>query len=328
MSRSRLSRTLSTVMVAALVLAGCNGRDSGGSATVRPGSPEQSKITVGTLPIVDSAPLYIAQQRGYFAQEGLEVDIRTLSGGAAAIPSLADGRLQFAIGNYVSFFTAQANRTLDIKFVADGYQAKRGTFLIMVGKNSRITQPRNLAGKRIAVNSKANIVELTARSSLDAAGVDPRTVTFAEVGFGDMPAALERGDVDAALMNEPYITQSERQSGTIAMLDAAAGPTEDMPVAAWATSGKFAKENPRTAAAFQRAIVKGQSDASDRGVVEGIVTNYVKVDPQTAVLMNLGSWPTTMSTARMQRVIDLMKKYGQFTATVSPDTMIFTPPAG
>jgi NitT/TauT family transport system substrate-binding protein len=165
-------------------------------------------------------------------------------------------------------------------------------------------------------------------ASLETAGVDAKTATFVEVPFQEMSAALARGDVDAAFMVEPYITQSERQAGAIPTVDAASGPTDGIPIAAWATTSKFARENPRTTAAFQRAIQKGQQDTIDRGVVEQVVTTFVKVDPQTAVLMNLGTWPTTLSATRMQRVIDLMKKYGLLTVAPAAETMIFTPSSG
>lgn len=318
---------LSCVLV--FVLAGCSalgGSDEPDQSSS--GGLERSKVTVGTLPIVDTVPLAIAQQKGYFKQEGLEVEVKSLPGGAAAVPGLANGELQFAFGNYVSFFTAQAKGVLDTKLVADAYQAKQGMFLIMGGKDSDVTKPLDLAGKKIAINTKSNIVELTARSSLEAAGVDPKTVTFTEIPFPDMQAAVERKNVDAAFMVEPYITQAQRSAGMTPLLDAATGATQDVPVAAWATSTKFSQEAPKTTAAFQRAIVKGQRDAADRRLVEQTVPTYAKVDKDTASLMNLGFWPTSLSAVRMQRVLDLMKKYGVLDKELNPESMIFPTAAG
>jgi NitT/TauT family transport system substrate-binding protein len=319
-------RRIALSCVLAFVLAGCSalgGSDEPSQSSS--GGLEKAKITVGTLPIVDTVPLAIAQQRGYFKEEGLEVEVKSLPGGAAAVPGLANGELQFAFGNYVSFFTAQAKGVLDTKLVADAYQATPGMFLIMRGRDSTVTKPLDLAGKKIAVNTKSNIVELTARSALEAAGVDPKTVTFTEIPFPDMQAAVERKNVDAAFMVEPYITQAQRSAGMTPLLDAATGATQDMPIAGWATSAKFAQSSPKTTAAFQRAIVKGQRDAADRRVVEQTVPSYAKVDKDTASLMNLGSWPTSLSAVRMQRVVDLMKKYGVLDKEINLETMIFAP---
>ncbi|ONI84172.1 hypothetical protein ALI144C_15965 [Actinosynnema sp. ALI-1.44] len=326
-----LTRSWHTALFCALTLTTATSCSSS-SDSGEPGAQglERTTVVVGTLPIVDSVPLAIAQQKGYFRAEGIDVDVRTLPGGAAAVPGLANGELQFAFGNYVSFFNAQYRGVLDLKLVSDGYQATRGMFLIMTGKGSDISGPAGLAGKRIAVNTKANIVELTARSALEANGVDPRTVTFTEIPFPDMQSAVERRNVDAAFMVEPYITQAQRKVGMTPVLDAATGATQDVPIAAWATSSKFAQANPRTTAAFQRAIALGQRDAANRSVVEQTVTAYARVDQATVSLMNLGTWPTTLSAVRMQRVIDLMTQYGLMDKArkLDPASMIFSSPRG
>jgi NitT/TauT family transport system substrate-binding protein len=321
-------RRIALSCLLAVVLASCSALgDSPDPGQPSSGGLERAKVTVGTLPVVDTVPLAIAQQKGYFKEEGLEVEVKSLPGGAAAVPGLANGELQFAFGNYVSFFAAQAKGVLDTKLVADAYQATPGMFLIMRGRDSTVASPLDLAGKKIAINTKSNIVELTARSSLEAAGVDPKTVTFTEIPFPDMQAAVERKNVDAAFMVEPYITQAQRSAGMTPVLDAATGATQDVPIAGWATSAKFAQSSPKTTAAFQRAIVKGQRDASDRRLVEETVPSYAKVDKDVASLMNLGSWPTSLSAVRMQRVVDLMKKYGVLDKEINLESMIFTPPA-
>jgi NitT/TauT family transport system substrate-binding protein len=287
-----------------------------------------STITVGTLPIVDSASLYIAMKKGYFADEGLDVQVKTLPSGAAAVPGLASNELQFAIGNYVSFFTAQASGTLDVKLVADAYQAKPGIFLIMVEGDSPIKRPLDLAGKRIAVNTRNNVVELTARSVLSSAGVDVKTLTFVPIPFPDMAAALTSGAVDAAYMVEPYVTESEKNLGALPVVDAASGPTAQIPIAGWVTSATLAKEMPDTIRAFQRAILKGQADAADRVTVEQVLSEYLDIDALTISLVALGTWPTTLEVTRIQRVIDLMSASGQLPKPVDIRSMIIPPPSG
>lgn len=319
-------RRIALSCVLAFALASCSAlADSNESGQSAPsGGLEQAKVTVGTLPIVDTVTVAIAQQKGYFKQEGLEVELKTLTGGAAAVPGLVNGELHFAFGNFVSFFSAQAKGVADLKLVADGYQATPGMFLIMRGKNSAIGKPQDLTGKKVAINTKNNIAELTARSALEANGVDPKTVQFVEIPFPDMQAAVERKNVDAAFMVEPYITQSQRSAGMTPVVDAATGATQDVPIAGWATSSKFAGTNPKTVAAFQRAIVKAQQDAADRRNVEEAIPTYAKVDKDTASLLHLGTWPTTLNAVRLQRVIDLMRKHGVLDKDVNVEAMIVT----
>lgn len=310
----------------ACVLAGCAGPGAGEPAEQR---PETEKIVVGALPIVDSASLYLAMKHGYFAEEGLKVEVKTLASGAAAVPGLQKDEMQFALGNYVSFFAAQAAGALDVRLVADAYQAEPRTFLIMVNRDSRIRKPRDLAGKRIAVNTRANVVELTVRSVLRTVGVDPNGATFVPIPFPEMSAALVAGSVDAAVMVEPYITQAQKDHGALPLLDAMSGPTAQFPIAGWVTSARLATERPNTIKAFQRAILRGQAAAANnRTEVEQVLGEYVKVDPLTASLMQLGTWPTTLEATRIQRVLDLMTAAGQLPKPLDLGSMIIPPPPG
>lgn len=299
-------------------LAGC-GLLGGSTATPAADKPangkvEKSKITLGLLPILDVASVHVAIKKGYFKEEGLEVEPKIIQGGAAAIPGLISGDLDMTFGNWVSFFAAEskdAAKAVDgIKLVSDGYQAKPEMFLIVTGAGSSIKSPKDLAGKTIAINTFKNIAELTAKATLEANDVDPGSVTFKEFAFPDMQAALENKTVDAAFLVEPFITRAQRAIGSVTVLDAASGPTDNIPIAGYAVSGKFAKENPNTVAAFQRAMAKGQKDAADRPTVEPLLQEYAKVDKETASLVHFGEFPTTLDATRLQRVATLMKTYG------------------
>jgi NitT/TauT family transport system substrate-binding protein len=295
------------------------------------GKVEKSKITLGLLPILDVAAAHVAIKKGYFKEEGLEVDIKVIQGGAAAIPGLISGDLDMTFGNWVSFFAAQskeAAKAVDgIKLVSDGYQAKPDMFVVVTGADSPIKSPKDLAGKTIAINTFKNIAELTTKATLEANDVDPASVTFKEFPFPDMQAALENKSIDAAFLVEPYVTRAQRAIGSVTVLDVASGPTDNIPIAGYATSGKFAKENPNTVAAFQRAITKGQRDAADRPTVEPLLQEYAKVDKETASLVHFGEFPTTLDSTRLQRVATLMKTYGLLEKEMDVKPMILPLPS-
>lgn len=322
------SADLLAVLLVLVTLAGCGGAESGDdrSADI---PVELSKITVGTMPVVDAAPIHQAIKKGYFAEEGLEVELKQLQGGAEGIPGLTSGALQFTFGNWVSFFAAQAGGAADLKFVSDGYQARQGTFQILARKDSTITGPQDLAGKTIAVNTLANVDELTTRSVLQTADVDLRRVRFVPMAFPDMLARLEARTVDAAFLVEPYITQAQWTLGAMPIVDTASGPTNEFPIAGYATTAEFARQNPGTVAAFQRAMAKAQRDCdTTRSEVEELLTQYVKLDKQMASLVNVGSYPATLESARLQRVVDLMTSYGLLARPVDVRSMILGPVAG
>src|SRR6266516_4737264 len=88
------------LLVAALGLlaAACSGGSDTGSSGSS-GGPKISSISIGSLPVVDAAPAYVAEKAGYFKQEGLTVKFQQAQGGAALIPSLVSGDIQVALAN-------------------------------------------------------------------------------------------------------------------------------------------------------------------------------------------------------------------------------------
>lgn len=331
-SRSIFRGTALAALLALVASCGLLGGEEQKPAQQSNGQVEKSKVVVGVLPILDVAAIHVANKKGYFKEEGLEVELKTIQGGAQAIPGLVNGELDMSFGNWVSFFAAEskgAAKAVDgIKLVADGYQAKPDMFLILAAGDSAIKSPKDLAGKTIAINTFKNIAELTAKATLEANNVDPKTVTFKEMPFPDMQAALQNKTVDAAFLVEPFVTRAQRMAGAVTVLDAASGPTANIPIAGYATTGKFAKENPKTLAAFQRAITKGQKDAADRPTVEPLLVEYAKVDKETASLVHFGEFPTTLDATRLQRVATLMKTYGLLQNDMDVKPMLLAPSGG
>src|ERR1700759_2426897 len=86
------------VAVAALgALAGCSAAD--GTASAATGQLEQRAITVDSVPAAEEAALYVAQAKGLFAEQGLTVTIKSVTGGEAAIPNLQSDTAQLVAGN-------------------------------------------------------------------------------------------------------------------------------------------------------------------------------------------------------------------------------------
>ncbi|MGH3240560.1 MAG: ABC transporter substrate-binding protein, partial [Spirillospora sp.] len=135
--------------------------------------------------------------------------------------------------------------------------------------------------------------------------------SFVEVAPPAMEQALKSGSVDAVAAIEPFGTQMERSIGARMAADLAGGPNAGFPIAHFAATEKFVKDNPKTVAAFQRAVVKAQAMAADRKVVEATVPSYAKgIDANTAATMAIGAFPTTLDANRIQRVADLMRQFG------------------
>src|SRR5579875_1426241 len=100
-TRARRLSLAATGGLAVALLAACTSSGSSNSATTASAHLERTNITVGALPVVDSAGLYLAQQNGYFQQAGLNVTIVPVAQSPEAIPDMKSGKTDIVVGaNY------------------------------------------------------------------------------------------------------------------------------------------------------------------------------------------------------------------------------------
>jgi NitT/TauT family transport system substrate-binding protein len=322
MSRGSRTRIIALVIVATLALASC-----GCAGSAANGGLEKTDLHVGVLPIPDVAPLYIAIQKGYFAAEGLDVIPETMGYGIpGALGRLAGGGLDVILGNYLAVLTATAKGVGDFAFVADCYQAGANGFNIVVKGDSPVKSAADLKDTTVALDAIGNIGELALVHTMTNHGLDRDDVKFVEIPFPEMAAAIESRRVDAAWMTEPYITYSQQQNGARSLLDTMVGDMKDFPVAGWASTRAFTRDDPNTVAAFQRALGRAQADAAaDREEVAEVIPTYTKIDARTASAIALGTFPTSLDAARLQRVPDLMLRLGFMKARLDVTPMIAGP---
>jgi NitT/TauT family transport system substrate-binding protein len=278
---------------------------------------------------VDAAGLHIAVKQKFFEAEGLHVQIKPVAQSIQALPALKNGQVDVIAGaNYTTFLQAYAQGALKLRIVADGASEASRFMALLVMPNSPIKQPKDLEGKTVAVNILNNIQSLTLNEVLKANNVDPTKVKYRAVPFPQMGAALQKGQVDAVHTGEPFGTDFQRKLGARLVVDGGGAPVTELPVSGYVSTQDFVQKYPRTAAAFQRAIQKAQQLAtSDRKKVEEVLPSYAHVDAQTAAVLSLPNYPTSLNATRLQRLPDLMLKDGLLKSKLDMNSVIFTPPA-
>jgi NitT/TauT family transport system substrate-binding protein len=197
------------VAVAAVAAVSCCGDEPAGGA--------RAKLTVGLVPIAEVAPVHLGIEKGFFAEEGLDVEVRTAQGGAEIVPQVLSGDVQVGFSNTPTMFSAAA-QGVPVQIVAPGggsppRKKGRGENVegaLMVRDDSPIRGYADLAGETVAVNALGNVIDITLNAALERAGVDPPEVERLEVPFPDMLGALEAGRVDAAFLPTPFKTIAER----------------------------------------------------------------------------------------------------------------------
>ncbi|GAB2862135.1 ABC transporter substrate-binding protein [Actinoallomurus bryophytorum] len=293
-------------MLATSALTACGGSDS----PKKSGGPEKTNIKIGLLPIPDAAAVYLGVSKGYFKAEGLNVTPTILTNGSETISRVMSGGVDFAYSAYIPIVQA-ASAGVKVKVVTDGYQGRSNLYPIVTLPNSPVHNAAQLKGKKIGVINTKGFPSLLTFAALKNAGVTPNQVHLVEIQYPNMQAALQNHSIDAAFMTEPYYSQSEAKFGARMVVDTMSGPTANLPSGGYIASQKFAKQNPKTVAAFNAAMAKAKVAASDRNQVGQILPTYVKgLSPQTAQTITIDTYPGSLSKTRLQRVADLMTELG------------------
>ncbi|ANP51315.1 NitT/TauT family transport system substrate-binding protein [Streptomyces griseochromogenes] len=301
-SRSLRTRFAAAIAALTLTLAGC---ESGAGSRSHDG---RQRLTVAAVPLTDSAALYLARDRGLFAKEGLDVDIRPVQQSIQALPALLKGQVSvIASANYVTYLQAYEKGTLDLRILAEGVRITPHMMDVLVSKDSGIRTPADLAGKKVAVAVLNNIQSLTLNAILDAEGVG-RPV-YRQILFPQMGPALERDQVDAVHAVEPFDTAIQDELGARVLLDGGSGPARSLPASGYVTTRDFTQKHAKAAAGFRRAIeAASKIAAEDPGAVRAELPKYTKVTADQAKSIHLPTYPVAADAARLRRLVHLMRE--------------------
>ena len=315
----RITKSLLGVATSAALLAaaGCGSGSGGGSDTAGTGGGNSQdggmqQVTVGLIPIVDVAPVYLGQKQGFFKDHHINLSVESGQGGAAIVPGVMSGQFQFGFSNVTSLMLAR-DQGLPIKIVAPGNsstgQAPDFSAVVVKG-NSPIKSAKDLEGKTVAVNTLKNIGDTTVRESIRKDGGNPDKVNFVELAFPDMPAAVANGRVDAAWVVEPFVTISKSQGDRVVawnLVDTA----PSLMIAGYFTSEKLIQDNPQLVKDFTAAITESEKYAQEHpDEARAIVQTYTEIDDTLISKITLPKWPTTVNRESTQKLADLAKQDG------------------
>ena len=295
--------------VAALVLSGCGG--GGGGATEKTESGAD-KVTVGVIPIIDVAPIYLGEDQGFFDDEDIDLSLESGQGGAAILPGVQSGQFQFGFSNNTSLLVAK-EQGIDVQVVAPGNSSTGEVgddFSAVVAQpGSGITDATDLEGKRVAVNTLDNIGSTTINKAVRDAGGDPSSIKYVELGFPDMPGALAGGQVDAAWVVEPFLTITTGQGAKPVVwnfAEASGDGSAPLMIASYFTTGATAEANGDLVDRFSAAMEKSLAYAEENpDEVRRILRTYTELDQQTAEQVTLPSFPTEVDEGSFELLAEL-----------------------
>jgi NitT/TauT family transport system substrate-binding protein len=302
----------------------------GGAASSSPagggGGGDLTTVKVGVIPIVDTAPIWLGKEKGFFKDEGINLEITTTTGGAAAVPGVVSGDFDIAFGNTVSLMVA-TDKGLPLKFISNGTttSGEKPDFSgVVVPKDSPIKTAADLAGKTVSVNNLNNIGDTTIRKVVEEAGGDPKGIKFVEVAFPDAPAAVERKQVDAAWILEPFLSAAVGKGARVVSYNY----TEfdpNLDIAGYFTKTETAEGKKEMVEGFQRAMKKSLEYAQGNPEeVRDIVGTYTKIGADARAKMVLPKFVPEFNREAATKLGEAAVSYGTLEKAPNLDELLPT----
>lgn len=255
------SAGLGLALAALLATAGC-GSDSAGAD--KNGKSDKVTIGIGGQVVLSYLPTTLAERLGYYKAEGLDVELQDLQAGSKALTAMIGGSTTVTSGYYEHTIQMQAKHQQITSFVT--MAALPGLVLAVSPKSaSEIDSVKDLKGKVVGVSSPGSSTDFFVKYLLSKNGMAATDVKVSGIGTGATAvAAMEKGEVDAAVMLDPALAQLEKHQGKLKLLydlrtssgAKAVYGSDSYPASVFYAKTTWLEQNPETARKLARAITR------------------------------------------------------------------------
>jgi NitT/TauT family transport system substrate-binding protein len=244
-----------------------------------------TEVRFGYIPLSIYAPIFVAYEKGYFAEYGIDLQLEPLPGGTDMVLMASTGELDMAMSGIGPAFWNAANQGIGVEVVSPGHmEGNPVASPLMISKKAcedgSITSVADLAGKRVAVNAPG-ATELWLDIALETGGLSIEDVDLQYMSFPDAVVALDSGSLDASIIGEPLATQAEQQG--LAVRLAYDFPVEGIQPTMMFGNTEWMAENPELAAGVIAGYIRASRDLMENfndPVNLAIIQKYTEVPPE------------------------------------------------
>ena len=178
------------------------------------------KVKVATQHVATDAPLYIASEKGYFKEQGLDIQFNDVNGGTDTLPLVVSGQLDVAVGSISSGLYNAVARNMGVKLVSTKGASplqpnlSKPATAIVLSKQAATTikDYKDLKGKNVAISEHGNGLEIELDHILQRGGLTLNDVDIKTLTFPATLPALANGSIDASMELQPWITQGRAKN--------------------------------------------------------------------------------------------------------------------
>lgn len=299
MSVPRWATAVIATFALALTACGGGGTDADGSATGEAQAPDFPEMSFMYSPYADYAPFFVAQEKGYFADEGLEIELVAKGGSSGetfqhvSTGNVTGGGASWAAGLFNA--TAAGASLSIVASVSKVPESGENPAPLMVSNESGISEPSDLEGKKIGTTGESGFAYYSIHRALESAGLSLDDVETVNLGAGDIIPALTNGSVDASWTIEPISTAVEAEGIGQEIFDVSYHAGTELGMIIFNT--EFTDEHPDAIVAFLKAFLKSANELADGGwddpEIQEIVAEYTNLPVETLTSLALSETDLT-----------------------------------
>ena len=286
---------------------------------------EKQKLTlgVGGKALLYYLPLTIAEQKGFFKEQGLDVEIQDFSGGARSLQALVGGSVDVVTGAYEHTIRMQA-KGQDIRAVIE--LGRFPAIAVGVKKDRKWSSPADFKGMKIGVTAPGSSTNMLMNFVMAQAGLSPSDASYIGIGSAQSAlAAIQKGEIDAISHLEPVLSFLERAGEVRIVVDTRteAGTRAlfggSNPAAVLYMKKSFIDQNPNTVQALTNAFYKTLQwlkTASPEDIAATVPPEFLLGDKDLYILAAKNSKPSYSLTgvidpAGMKSTNDMLTKFDE-----------------
>ncbi len=254
---------------------------------------------------------YYAQDLGFFKKAGLHVQLTQFSTGAAISTGVLSGTVDLGVATILQLARATLQGAPYVLLASAGMYSSRSPLVALaVARNSPLRTAADFEGKTIAIVSTSDVAYLGIMAWLDRNGGNSAKTYYIQIPWAEMPAALESGLADGALLAEPWLTAAVEQ-GTIRVI---AHPYEAVApqfiVGAWFTTKSWYRTHREAAKRFARAIYEaGRWANAHQDLSAALLAKHAKMDVETIRASARAPYASSLDVSLLQPLLDLAYRY-------------------
>lgn len=276
--------------------------------------PPAATIRVVTQPLTNGTPLLIAKEKGWFAEENLNVTWTMTTQAAIMVEAVFGGSAEFGGGGILEPIVARGNG-LDIAFVVANCRLRTtppDAAALFVRDADPIRGPADLVGKRVSVGLINSVTYVHVVAWLRKNGVDPKAVQFLELPLPQLAEALLNNRIDAGWVVEPFLTVMMQAGKTRALVYAFHENIPGMDITAYFAKGSWLRANADTARRFKRALDRATAFMNEGPKEERLawVSKFSGVRPELVERMTLPLFTTEFNVESLQANLELAASQG------------------